>query len=141
NRFKMLVAFYAIIMDLTLFGLFYCFWKFSGNLQYARTITFVGLGLSSFFYIYAVRGLKKSILKLNPFSNKYLTISTTGGILLTLVAIYIPFFNKILHTVPLGIMEWLVLLSYAFFSILVYETGKKLITLKRINKGGHPAST
>lgn len=133
NRFKALIAFYATVMDLTLFGLFYYFWKTSGNLDYARTITFVGLGLSSLFYIYAVRGLKLSIFKLNPFSNKLLTITTIVGVLLFLVAIYIPFFNNILHTVPLGIKEWLVLGTYAMLSIIVYEVGKKftIMNIKR----------
>ena len=126
SRFKALIAFYALVMDLTLFGLFYYFWKTSGNLDYARTITFVGLGLSSLFYIYAVRGLKLSIFRLNPFSNKFLTITTIVGVLLFLVAIYIPFFNNILHTIPLGLKEWLVLGAYSILSIIVYEVGKKL---------------
>jgi len=130
HRLKALIAFYAIIMDLVLFGLFYYFWKTSGNLDYARTITFIGLGLSSLFYIYAVRGLKLSIFKLNPFSNKFLLITTVGGMLLLLVAIYVPFFNNILRTVPLGTKEWLVLGSYAMLSIIVYEVGKKFILVK-----------
>jgi P-type Ca2+ transporter type 2C len=130
NNFKKLIAFYAVIMDIILLGLFYYFWKTSGDLDYARTITFVGLGLASLFYIYAVRGLKLSILKLNPFANKFLTVTTVVGVLLFLVAIYTPFFNSVLHTVPLGIKEWLVLGSYAMLSIVVYEVGKKLTIAK-----------
>ncbi len=126
HRFKALIVFYAVIMDLILFGLFYFFWKTSGDLDFARTITFVGLGLTSLFYIYAVRGLKLSIFKLNPFSNRFLNITTIVGILLFLIAIYTPFFNNILHTVPLGIREWVVLVSYAVLGIVVYEVGKKL---------------
>ncbi len=126
HQFKTLIVFYAVIMDLILFGLFYYFWKTSGDLDFARTITFVGLGLTSLFYIYAVRGLKLSIFKLNPFSNRFLNITTIVGILLFLIAIYTPFFNNILHTVPLGIREWVVLVSYAVLGIVVYEVGKKL---------------
>lgn len=133
HKAKALIAFYAIVMDLILFGLFYYFWKTSGNLDYARTITFVGLGLASLFYIYAVRGLKLSIFKLNPFSNKFLMATTVVGALLFLVAIYAPFFNNILRTVPLGIKEWLVLGSYAMLGIVVYEVGKKF-TIARVPK-------
>lgn len=132
-KFKKLIAFYAIIMNISLFGLFYYFWKTSSNLDYARTITFVGLGLASLFYIYAVRGLKLSIFKLNPFSNKFLIITTIVGVLLLLVAIYIPFFNNILRTVPLGTKEWFVLISYAILSIIVYEVGKKF-TIAKVSK-------
>jgi Ca2+-transporting ATPase len=130
HQFKALIVFYAVIMDLILFGLFYYFWKTSGDIDFARTITFVGLGFTSLFYIYAVRGLKLSIFKLNPFSNRFLTAATIVGILLLLIAIYTPFFNNILHTVPLGIKEWAVLASYAALSIVVYEIGKKLTIAK-----------
>lgn len=131
KEMKKLIAFYAVIMDALLFGMFYYYWKVSGNLDYARTITFVGLGLASLFYIYSVRGLKLSILKINPFSNKLFSVATVVGILLFLVALYVPFFNTILHTVPLGVSEWLVLFGYASLSIVVYEVGKKL-TIARV---------
>jgi P-type Ca2+ transporter type 2C len=127
---KKLIFFYTIIMDLILFGLFYYFWKTSGNLDYARTITFVGLGISSLFYIYAVRGLKISIFKINPFSNKFLLISTLSGLLFLVIAVYVPFFNKILHTVQLEARDWVLLLSYGLFSIVIYEIGKKLTIAK-----------
>ena len=126
NKLKIFVVFYAIIMDVTLFGIFYYFWKTSGDINYARTITFVGLGFSSLFYIYSVRGLKTSILKLNPFSNKYLLITTIAGLILLFVAIYTPFFNNVLNTIPLGLKEWTILLCYAILSIIIYEGGKKI---------------
>lgn len=134
NEMKKLIAFYAIIMDVTLFGLFYYYWKTSGDLDYARTITFVGLGLASLFYIYSIRGLKLSVLQINPFSNKFFTFATVIGILLYLVALYVPFFNNILHTVPLGIKEWLVLGGYAILSVIVYETGKKITVAKALRQ-------
>ncbi len=133
HKAKMLIVFYAVIMDSLLLGLFYYFWKTSGNLDYARTITFVGLGIACLFYIYAVRGLKLSIFKLNPFSNKFLVVTTVVGVLMFLAAIYIPFFNDILRTVPLGIKEWIVLGSYGILSIIVYETGKKF-TIAKVSK-------
>ena len=131
NKLKKLIAFYAVIMDITLFGVFYYFWKTSGDIDYARTITFAGLGFSSFFYIYSVRGLKTSILKLNPFSNKYLLLATITGIILLFVAVYTPFFNNILSTIPLGLKEWTVLLCYAILSIIVYEIGKKIFICEK----------
>ncbi len=130
---RKLIFFYAIVMDLTLFALFYSFWKVTNDFDLARTITFVGLGLSSFFYIFAVRGLKISILKINPFSNKLLLLSVGLGVVLLLAAVHIPFLNGILHTVPLGVREWAVLLCYAAFSIIVYEIGKKFTIAKALN--------
>lgn len=122
---KKLILFYALIMDITLFIIFISFWKTTNNFDLARTITFVGLGFSSFFYIFTVRGYSLPVYKINPFSNKLLLISVFAGLLLLLSAVYIPFFNYILHTVPLGIKEWSVLLGYALLSIVTYEIGKK----------------
>lgn len=124
---KWLIIFYAIVMDLILFGLFYYFWKTSGNLDFARTIAFAGLGIATFFYVFAVRGYKIPIYKINPFNNKFLLLALVLGLTLIQIAIYMPFFNNILHTVPLGIKEWFVLGSYAILSVVVYEVGKKFI--------------
>jgi Ca2+-transporting ATPase len=118
-------------MDFLLFGIFYFFWKTSGDLELVRTMVFVGLGLSSFFYIFSVRGLRVSVLKINPFSNKFLLLSIGLGLVMLFSAVYVPFFNQILHTVPLGMKEWAVLIVYAILSIVVYEIAKKLMIAKR----------
>ncbi len=130
NPMKRLIIFYALIMDLVLFGLFYYFWKTSGDLHFARTIAFVGLGMNTFFYAFAVRGYKTPVYKTNPFSNRFLILSLLAGITIIQIAVYTPFFNNILKTVPLGIKEWLVLGSYAMLSIIVYEIGKKFTIAK-----------
>ncbi len=122
---RKLIIFYASIMDIILFGIFYYFWKTTDNFDLTRTVAFVGLGLGSFFYIFAVRGIKTSVLKINPFSNKFLLLSVGLGLMMLLIAIYIPFFNTVLHTVPLGLKEWAILGSYAMLSVVVYEIGKR----------------
>ncbi len=108
-----------------MFTIFIAFWKITDNFDLARTITFVGLGFSSFFYIFAVRGLSVPIFKINPFSNKLLLLSVFSGLIMLLAAVYVPFFNYILHTVPLGPVEWVVLFGFASLSIMVYEVGKR----------------
>jgi hypothetical protein len=52
--------------------------------------------------------------------------STIFGFLMIVVAVHVPFFNKILHTVPLGIEEWLILCGYATISLVIREIGKKI---------------
>ncbi len=125
-----LIIFYALIMDLILFGIFYAFLATGKDFELVRTMVFAGLGLSSFFYIFSVRGLKSSILKINPLSNKFLLVSIGLGVTMLLVAIYVPLFNKVLRTVPLGTIEWLILAGYSVLSVIVYEVGKKFTTAK-----------
>jgi Ca2+-transporting ATPase len=132
---KRLILFYALIMDLVLFGLFYYFWKTSGNLDLARTIAFTGLGMNTFLYIFAVRGYYLPVYKINPFGNKFLVLVLFAGLAIILFAVYTPFLNKnILYTVPLRPKEWFVLGSYAMLSIVVYEVGKKFTIAKTTTK-------
>ncbi len=130
NDMKKLILFYALIMDTLLFVIFYYFWQSTGNLEYARTVTFVALGMNTFFYIFAVRGFRLPVYRLNPFDNKYLLLTLVLGMSLILIAVYIPFFNTLLHTIPLGFSEWGILVSYAVLSIVVYEIGKKITIAK-----------
>jgi len=130
NEMKKLILFYALVMDTVLFIIFYYFWNSTGNLEFARTITFVALGMNTFFYIFAIRGFRVPVYKLNPFDNKYLLATLILGMSLILIAVYIPFFNTLLHTVPLGFSEWWLLIIYAVLSIVVYEIGKRFTIAK-----------
>jgi P-type Ca2+ transporter type 2C len=130
SEMKKLILFYALVMDTLLFIIFYYFWKSTGNLEFARTVTFVALGMNTFFYIFAIRGFRLPVYKLNPFDNKYLLATLVLGISLILIAVYIPFFNSMLHTIPLGLNEWGILITYAVLSIVVYEIGKRFTIAK-----------
>lgn len=88
--------------------------------------------MNTFFYIFAIRGFRLPVYKLNPFDNKYLLATLMLGMTLILIAVYIPFFNTLLHTVPLGFSEWWILIGYAILSIVVYEIGKRFTIAKSI---------
>jgi len=124
------IIFYALVMDVLALGLFYYYWKIGGNLTEARTIMFAAIGLSTMFYIYAIRGLKKSIFRINPFSNRFLVFATIFGLGAIIVSIYLPFFNNLLQTTPIPLLDWIPIAAYSFCSILVFETGKWLARLK-----------
>jgi len=132
KNLKKLLALVIAITDTFLFGIFYYFYSVSGDAAYAQTIAFVGLGIASRFYIFSVRGLTQSIISYNPFKNQLVNWSTIFGFLMIIAAVYMPFLNKILHTVPLGIKEWVVLLAYALVSLTAYEIGKKLFIAREI---------
>jgi len=121
------IAVYAVVMNFVLLGMFYYFYQLSfGNIVYARTITFIGLGIASLFTIYSARALKTSIFKLNPFSNPWLITTTILGAALLLIAVYVPMVNNILQTTPLGLTEWIILICYALFGLTMYESLKRL---------------
>ena len=127
---KKRLGFYIVIMNSLLLGLFYYILQTTQDIQHARTMVFASLAVTSIFYIYSVRGLNVSILKLNPFSNKYLTLASVGGILMMFIALYVPFFNSVLETCRLTVTDWVLLIGYGILGVVVYEIGKKLFVVQ-----------
>lgn len=120
------IAFYAIIMNVAALSIFYYYWRIIGDLDLARSVMFATLGLSTMFYVYAVRSLRQSVFKTNILNNKFLMYAAAIGALLVVSSIYLPFLNKLLNTVPLAPFDWLVAVSYGFLSIMVFEVGKRI---------------
>ena len=112
-------------MDIFALSLFYYYWQNSGDIVKTRSIMFVALGMSTLFFIYNVRSMKKSVFSVNPFKNKFLVMATIIGFLLFLFAIYSKYMNKVLETTPLVAKDWGLIISYAVMSIFVFELGKR----------------
>lgn len=134
QSFKKVLLLFILISDLTLFAIFYYFWTTTSNVAYAQTIAFVGLGIASRFYIFSLRSLEQPLFAYNPFQNQLVNISTLFGFGMILLAVYVPFLNNVLQTVPLGLKEWFVLGCYALLTVLVYELGKKLFVVREPRK-------
>ena len=93
-----------------------------GNLILGRTLVFAITATVSLLYIFSFKNLKKPIFKTERFfENKVLFISVLYGFLLVLAAIYVPFLNQILGTVPLDLFHWIIVFSVGIFAILIVE--------------------
>lgn len=123
---KFLIGAISIITALASLLLFWFIYQKTDDLALAQTVVFAALGLKTLFYIFSIRNLKKSILRSEPFSNKYLNFAVLFGIILQVSAIYLPFLNKFLHTVPLSISEWQIILLFVFMVIVMIEVIKSI---------------
>ena len=121
---RLLIAAISLVTGLSSLALFYYFYKIAGDIALARTVVFVALGLDSLLYVFSCRTLRHSIFHSNFFRNKILLLAIVIGALLQLSAIYIPFFQRILQTVALGLSEWLVILSVCAVVIIMIEVMK-----------------
>jgi P-type Ca2+ transporter type 2C len=97
------------------------------NLNYARTMAFVGLGFFMVYNAYSSRSLEKSVLRMNPFSNKTLLLGIAGSILSILVVVYIPFMQSIFETEPLTPQSWMLVLVAGLPVILAAEVMKRFL--------------
>lgn len=118
---KYLVAGVSLIIGLLSLLLFRYFEKTSG-LEVAQTVAFATVASVSLVYIFSFKNLTKSIFSPGGlFNNKFLFYAIGYGFLLILVAIYVPFFNNLLNTVPLGISHWILIFAVAIITTLWVE--------------------
>ncbi|MBX4191476.1 MAG: cation-transporting P-type ATPase, partial [Candidatus Doudnabacteria bacterium] len=104
--------------------LFWSVWKLTGNMEKARTMTFVFMGLDSLFFAFSVRSFRRSIFRLNIFNNKILSGAVLISLVLLLAAVYTPSLQNMLSTISLGVNEWALILSMVIGEIILIEVSK-----------------
>src|SRR3989338_3051356 len=97
---------------------------FETDITKALTISLTTLAVFQWFNAWNCRSESKSIFQMNPLSNKFLVGATVIVIFLQFAALYTPFLQKILHTTPLSLSEWLIIITIAGSIILVEEIRK-----------------
>jgi Ca2+-transporting ATPase len=105
---------------------------FETDLAKALTISLTTLAVFQWFNAWNCRSESKSIFQINPFSNMFLVGATMIVMFLQFAALYIPFLQKILHTMPLSFSEWLIIIPIASSIILVEEIRKFFYRRKSI---------
>lgn len=134
SEMKVIIFLIGILTDLVLFGLFYGLWKITGNLTYSRTMTFAGLAVDSLFYVWSCKSLRSSLWQKNPFKNKFFNIGIVFSFITLIVALYVPFLQKILRTIPLGLWDWFILFVLGIINIILIEIVKYIFIVRRRRK-------
>ena len=106
---------------------------FENDLAKAWTISLTTLAVFQWFNAWNCRSESKSIFQMDFFSNKFLLGATTLVIFLQILAVYTPFLQGILRTVPLSLSEWLMIISVAA-SIVVVEEARKYLYRKKLSR-------
>mgnify|MGYP001604871178 CR=1 FL=1 len=121
-----LMARRMILMALPMmFGALFLFQKyFETDIGKAWTISLTTLAVFQWFNAWNCRSESKSFFQMNFLSNKYLLGATAVVISLQMLAVYAPFFQQFLHTVPLDLSEWLMIIAVATSIVLVEEVRK-----------------
>ena len=124
REMKIIIFIIGIVTNLLLLGLFWWLFRKTGDIKYTRTMIFALIGVDSLFYIFSIRSFRQSIFSINLFSNRYLVWAVALGLLMVAVGIYIPLFQKILRTVPLGLKDWLIVFIFGLINIIGIELAK-----------------
>ncbi|MFH1608506.1 MAG: HAD-IC family P-type ATPase [Patescibacteria group bacterium] len=90
----------------------------------ALTMSFTTMVVFQWFNAFNCRHETKSIFRMNLFSNRYLVGGILIVIFLQLIAVYTPFLQKILQTVPLTLFDWILIISVSSSIIFIEEIRK-----------------
>jgi len=92
--------------------------------EFAEAMAFVTLSLSELVRAYTARSEYYPLHKIGIFSNRNMNLALLFSAALIFAVIYIPFFNPIFNTVPLGWQQWEVLLPLLLVPSLAAEAVK-----------------
>ncbi|UUX33618.1 cation-translocating P-type ATPase [Fundicoccus culcitae] len=116
----------GIIIGIAAFAMFLIFERSQGDLAYAQTATFTFMAVAQLFHVLNVRKFGKFGLDKSLFDNKWLVIMVLVSVGLQLLAVYLPFMNSVLGTVPLRGITWLMILAGAVVTTGIVYLVKRL---------------
>ncbi len=90
----------------------------------ASTIALTVLAVYQWFNAFNCRSSKKSVFKIDLFSNKYLLWAFGVVVILQIVAVYTKPFNNFLNTTAITVSDWVIVIAVALSVILVDEIYK-----------------
>lgn len=126
------VVIIIVVSNIISLGLLTFLWRVGLPLEYLRTFMFAALGLDSTLFIFACRSLEQPLWRYNPLANRWLTGAVAISILLLVAAVYIPVLQTLLHTVPLQLDAWVVLIGIGALNLILIELVKALVLRRSV---------
>ena len=90
----------------------------------AITMTQVGIIISQFFNMFAVRSDRESVLRIGLLSNRPLLGAAVVDVVIAVAVSYVPALQALFHTAPLRLSDWLVLTGFGALLLLADEARK-----------------
>jgi len=132
REMKVIIFIIGLITDVLLLGLYFWLRSHNYDIEHIRTMIFAGLTIDSLFYIFACKSLRRNIWQINIFSNKFLVVATLMGAVMIVLAVYAPVFQTLLKTVPLGVMDWSIILGLGILQLVLIEITKFYFIKKKL---------
>ncbi|GAB7053892.1 MULTISPECIES: calcium-translocating P-type ATPase, SERCA-type [Paenibacillus] len=134
----------GILIGLCTLAAFYITLKQGGDspnaLVKAQTVAFVTLVMAQLIHVFDCRS-SRSIFHRNPLQNVWLVLAVVSSLLLMLPVLYVEQLQPIFKTVPLGGLDWLLVLVFAGIPSFLMGIGSVLSgssKRKRMTYGGGP---
>lgn len=121
----------GIVSDFVLVALFLGLVNFSSYDQiHIQSIMFAAVGIDTLMFIFSIKTLNQSAFSRSAFNNKFLNTAVIIGFTLMFASIYLPTFNVLLGTIPLGLLGISLAFGTGVFRLLFIETVKFFVRRK-----------
>lgn len=127
---KFLILFIGLSTSAFLFLLYWLLLRVGFPEEIVKTFIFASFGSYSLFLAFSVRSLEKSIFEYPLFSNHYLVLGISIGIIMMAAAIYVPFLQSLFNTVSLPFYWALGVVLVWILNIAAIEFGKMIFRRK-----------
>ncbi len=117
----------GIFIGLSTLGVFVSILYFVNNVELARTGAFMTLVMTQLIHVFECKSETRNLFEIPIFNNLPLIFAVLCSLVMILGVVYIPVFQVIFETVPLGLNEWLLILGFTLM-------GPVLSSLLGINK-------
>jgi Ca2+-transporting ATPase len=101
---------------------------------FAETMAFVTLSCSELFRAFTARSEYYPILRIGIFGNRNMNYAVLSSLVLILAVVYLPFFQDVFNTQPLGLEQWQVLLPLLLIPSVAAELTKYIFSPYRNRK-------
>jgi len=91
---------------------------------HTQTLTFTGFVIFQMINVFNCRSTSRSVFNIDPRGNRFLLITVTVCIFLQLAVVYTPPMQYILHTVPLDLRDWVLIIGLGVTIIMLEESKK-----------------
>ncbi len=115
------VVWVGIVMAAITLGVGYWYWH-AGDERW-RTMVFTTLAFSQMAHVMAIRSSTDSLFTVGVLSNRWLAAAVAGTVVLQLVVVYVPLFNRLFDTLPLSAGDLILatLLASVVFAVVEIE--------------------
>jgi Ca2+-transporting ATPase len=98
-----------------------CYGREGAGLRHAVTLAFMTMALAQVLHVFSSRSQRRSVFTTRLFTNAWLWGAVLACLMLQLAAAYWPPLQAVLHTVPLAVADWAVILACSLAPVAVVE--------------------
>lgn len=102
-------------------------WYLPAGIEKARTITLVSMAMFQWYNAWNCRSETESLWSRGLFSNRWLTLATSGVLALQIAVVYFYPLQVLFKTVPLAIVDWAIVFACSSTIVLLEEVRKFIV--------------